>query len=298
LEITNAKIGIIGLGLMGSEIVHRLIDCGFRVHLYNRSTTKLTGLIEKGAMREISPKNLADKCDFVLLCVTDGEAVKQVCFGDNGIAMSNNSDLIVVDLSTILPDDAIYCALKLKRKHITYIQMPVMGGPDLAREGSLVGIASGNLSAYNKFRNIAEVITDNVVHVSKSDGTANYIKLGLNLNIAQMAVALSESIVFIKKAGIDPRLFLEIFNRTRFSTGLSQIKGPRMLVNNFEPKFFLKNMLKDIQLLNESARSMNVSLPFSGLADDIYCAALNRGYGDLDYTSIIALLYDLNSVEN
>ena len=84
---------------MGSEIVHRLIDCGFRVHLYNRSTTKLTGLIEKGAMREVSPKNLADKCDFVLLCVTDGEAVKQVCFGDNGIAMSNNSDLIVVDLS-------------------------------------------------------------------------------------------------------------------------------------------------------------------------------------------------------
>lgn len=280
---------------MGTAIAHRLIQLGYRVHFYNRSKSKLIGL-DKGSISDPSPKDMADKCNFIIMCVTDGESVKQICFGDRGIAMSNNSNLIVADLSTILPEDAIYCSSKLKNRHITYIQMPVMGGPDLAMEGRLLGIASGNRIAFNKFRKIAELITTNIVHVSKSDGTANYIKLGLNLSIAQMAVSLSESIVFIKKAGIDPKLFLEILNKTHFSTGLSQIKGPKMLANNFEPKFSLKNMLKDIRLLNESAKSLNASLPFSSLADEIYCAALNRGYGGLDYTGIIALLYDLNKI--
>ena len=278
---------------MGTAITRRLIERGFKVHLYNRNKSKLIGL-EKGTIIDPSPKDLANKCKFIIVCVTDGESVKHVCFGDKGIAKCSNSNLIVVDLSTILPQDAIYCSSKLKNNQITYIQMPVMGGPDLAIEGRLLGIASGNLNAFNKFRKIAGHFTSNIVHVSKSDGTANYFKLGLNLSISQMAITLSESIVFIKKAGIDPNMFLEIFNKTHFSTGLSQIKGPKMVANNFEPKFSLKNMLKDIRLLNESAKSLNASLPFSSLADNIYCAALNRGYGGLDYTGIIALLYDIN----
>ncbi len=116
------------------------------------------------------------------------------------------------------------------------------------------------------------------------------------MNIAIIGIALSESILYIRKAGIDPQLFIEIFNSTYFKTSLSEKKGPKMIKNNFEPRFHLKNMLKDLHLLLDSMRPLQISLPFSVLAEQMYLAAVNRGYSELDYTAILAFLQDLNGL--
>ena len=290
------NIGIIGTGLMGSAIAHRLIERGFKVFLYNRSKGRSDTLVKKGAIRMEYPSALARKCNFVIISVTDGKAVKEMLFGDNGLVNSNNKRLIVVDTSTILPDDSIYCASLMKKKGYALLQAPIMGGPDATMKGDVITIVSGNKKIIEKSRRILTSYSKKLFNLGNKDGAANFVKLGLNLNIALIAISLAESIVYIKKSKIDPAKFLEILNSTYFKTGLSEIKGPKMIKNNFEPKFFLKNMLKDVQLLNESAKHNGISLSFASLAEQYFRIASNRGYSELDYTAILKLLAEFNNL--
>jgi 3-hydroxyisobutyrate dehydrogenase len=290
------NIGIIGTGLMGSAIAHRLIERGFKVFLYNRTKGKSDALVKKGAIRMGHPSELGRNCNFVIISVTDGKAVKEMLFGDNGLVKSNNKRLIVVDTSTILPEDSIYCASLMKKKGYAILQAPIMGGPDATMKGDVITIISGNKKIIEKSRRILTSYSKKLFNLGNKDGAANFIKLGLNLNIALIAISLAESIVFVKKSKIDPAIFLEILNSTYFKTGLSEIKGPKMIKNNFEPKFFLKNMLKDVQLLNESAKHNGTSLSFASLAEQYFRIASNRGYSELDYTAILKLFGEFNNL--
>jgi 3-hydroxyisobutyrate dehydrogenase len=290
------NIGIIGNGLMGSAIAHRLLERGFRIYLYNRTRERSNVLVKKGAIRLEHPSMIGKECNFVIISLTDGQAVKEILFGDNGLVNCNNKRLIVVDTSTVLPEDSIYCAGLMKKKGYAIIQAPIMGGPDAAKKGDVITMVSGNKEISEKCRKILTNFSKKIYYVGIQDGVANYIKLGLNLNIALIAISLSESIVFVKKSKTDPSIFLEILNSTYFKTGLSEIKGPKMIKNNFEPKFFLKNMLKDIQILNECAKHNGASLSFSSLAEQYYRIAANRGYSELDYTAILKLFSEFNNL--
>lgn len=292
------NIGIIGTGLMGSAIAERLIERGFTVYVHNRTKQRSDALVRKGGIRIGNPSELGKKCNYVIISVTDGNAVKEILFGNNGLIYSNNNQLSIIDTSTVLPEDSIYCANLMKRKGFAMIQAPIMGGPDATRKGDVISIVSGDKKIMEKCRRILTNFSKNIFYAGRRDGAANYLKLGLNLNIALIAISLSESIIFIKKSKTDPTVFLDILNSTYFKTGLSEVKGPKMIRNNFEPKFFLKNMLKDVQLLNECAKRNNASLSFSSLAEQYFRMAANRGYSELDYTAILKLFGEFNNLKS
>ena len=292
------NIGVVGTGLMGSAIAHRLIERGFQIFLYNRTQERTTALVKKGAVQVEYPSDIGRKCDHVIISVTDGNAVKEILFGENGLAYSKNRKLIVIDTSTVLPEDSIYCANLMKKKGYSIIQAPIMGGPDPTMKGEVISIVSGNKKSIEKSKRILTSYSKKIFNLGNKDGTANFIKLALNLNIALIAISLAESIVFVKKSKIDPAIFLEILNSTYFKTGLSEIKGPKMVKNIFEPKFFLKNMLKDIQLINDCARQNGVILSFASMAEQYFRIASNRGYSELDYTAILKLFAEFNNLES
>ena len=292
------NIGIIGTGLMGSAIAERLLERGFTVYIYNRTKQRSDPLVRKGGIRVGNPSELGKKCNYVIISVTDGNAVKEILFGNNGLIYSNNNQLSIIDTSTVLPEDSIYCANFMKRKGYAMIQAPIMGGPDATRKGDVISIVSGDKKTMEKCRRILTNFSKKIFYAGHHDGAANYLKLGLNLNIALIAISLSESIIFIKKSKTDPAVFLDILNSTYFKTGLSEVKGPKMIRNNFEPKFFLKNMLKDVQLLNECAKRNNASLSFSSLAEQYFRMASNRGYSELDYTAILKLFGEFNNLKS
>jgi 3-hydroxyisobutyrate dehydrogenase-like beta-hydroxyacid dehydrogenase len=292
------NIGIIGTGLMGSAIAERLIERGFTIFVHNRTKQRSDALVRKGGIRIGNPSELGKKCNYVIISVTDGNAVKEILFGNNGLIYSNNNQLSIIDTSTVLPEDSIYCASLMKRKGYAMIQAPIMGGPDATRKGDVISIVSGDKKIMEKCRRILTNFSKKIFYAGHRDGAANYLKLGLNLNIALIAISLSESIIFIKKSKTDPTVFLDILNSTYFKTGLSEIKGPKMIRNNFEPKFFLKNMLKDVQLLNECAKRNNAKLSFSSLAEQYFRMAANRGYSELDYTAILKLFGEFNNLKS
>jgi 3-hydroxyisobutyrate dehydrogenase len=288
------KVGIVGTGLMGSQIAERLLEIGYEVFIYNRNKNKARSLIKKGGIWASSSRELGEKCKLVILCLTDGAATKEVCLGSDGLLNYSKGDLVIGNLSTISPTESAEIAQIMKRRKIHFFQMPVMGGPDLARKGELIAILSGEKGCIDMNMKIIRDIARTVFYVGKTDGLANYIKLALNLNIAMIGIALSESIIYIRKAGLDPNIFVEILNSTYFKTSLSEKKGPKMVKNNFEPRFHLRNMLKDLRLLTDSISALGISLPFSNLSEQLFLAANNSGYSELDYTAILAFLQDLN----
>ena len=290
------KVSIAGLGLMGSGITKRLIYSGHMVSIYNRTRSKAEQFSNKATVA-LSPRELAEGCDLLITVVTDFDAVKDILFGTKGVIESGNHNLVVADASTISPSQSEHCAQHLRSAGIEMLGIPVMGGPAAAEAGELIPIVSGNRQAFEKVRQVIEKL-GRIFYVGEKDGSANTIKLALNLNIALIASGLSEGITLVRRAGIDPSIFIEILNSTYFKTGLSEKKGPKMVKSDFSPTFHLKNMLKDLELATSTAQGTGVTLPQTALAQQIFRAANNMGFSDQDYTSICAFLAKINGLEN
>jgi 3-hydroxyisobutyrate dehydrogenase len=289
------RVGVAGLGLMGSSVVTRLVGSGHVVSVYNRSKEK-TKRFSKSATIAASPKELADNCDLVFTVVTDFEAVKELLLGKSGVIESANHGVIVADMSTISPSQSEFCAKAMRNAGFEMLCIPVMGGPAAAETGDLVPMVAGNRQAFEKTRPVIEKL-GRTFYVGEKDGSANAIKLALNLNIALVASAVSEGITLVKASDIDPAIFVQILNSTYFKTGLSEKKAPKMLKNDFTPSFHLKNMLKDLELANGTAQSAGIALPQTALAQQIYRAANNSGFSNQDYTSICAFLSKINGID-
>ena len=285
------KVGVIGLGMMGSRMAIRLLNTGHQISVYNRDMAKARVFAKVNGVTLLkTPKDMALTCDFILICITDFDAVKEVCFGKNGIVAARRKQIIIANSSTISPEQSKYCAKQLRQNEIDLIEIPVMGGPAAAEKGQLVPIVSGPKAAFLKVKPIIDKLAKSVFYIGEDAGSANVVKLALNLNIALIASALSEGIILVKAADIKPEIFIKIINSTYFKTGLSKNKGPKMVKNDFEPSFYLKNMLKDLELTTSTSQSIGVSLPLASIAQQIYREANNMGYSNLDYTAVMQYL--------
>jgi 3-hydroxyisobutyrate dehydrogenase len=285
----STRVGIVGTGIMGKAIATRLLNTGHKLTVYNRTREKAESLKTLGATVVETPKDVAEDSDLVITVVKDAVAVEEVAFGNNGIVYGKHGDLTVADVSTINPVASRAIAEKLGENGIAMLDTPVMGGPPLAEKGELVVMVGGNREIYEKHKKIFDVIGNKTFYLG-GNGSAHAMKLALNLQIAMLALALSEGITLVRGAGLDPELFLQILNSTYFKTGMSEKKGPKMIRGNFEATFTLKMMTKDLDTINEGAKAFDLSLPMALLANKIYRDATNDSFGELDYTGILAFI--------
>ena len=287
------KVGIIGTGMLGEAVGLHLLDSKYEVIVYNRTKDKVENLVKHGAVAVESPKDVAGKSDIVITVVKDASAVSDVAFGNDGIIHGRHDGLTVADMSTINPNSAKEISQKFSDSGISFLEIPVMGGPNVAIDGKLVMMISGNEKTYEKFSGVFDTIAEKTFFLGES-GTAHSIKLAMNLQIAMLALSLSEGITLTRKAGFDPEIFLKILNSTYFKTGMSEKKAYRMIKDNFEPTFTLQNLKKDLDTINEAAESFNVELSMSKMASKVYQNAMDAGFGDIDYTGILAYLKKIN----
>jgi len=291
------KIGIIGTGMLGEAVGLHLLDSGYSVSVYNRTKSKTKNLEEKGADVAELPSVVAESSDLIITCVKDADAVKQVLFGQGGVVSGKHDDMTVADMSTINPNAAKEISKKLHDEGIKSIEIPVMGGPNVAIEGKLVLMASGDKESFERFSKVFNTIANKTFFLGES-GSAHSIKLAMNLQISLLALSLSEGIMLTKKAGFDPEKFLEILNSTYFSTGMSQNKAFKMIKGEYQPTFTLKNMKKDLDTIIASAKDFDAKLPIAERANEIYKQALDAGFGEIDYTGILAYIKKLSETKN
>lgn len=290
----RTSIGIIGTGMLGTAVGVRLINCGHDLFAYNRTLAKTADLESHGAVICDTPRDVAGHSDMIITVVTDAAAVREVSFGRNGICQGIRQGSIVADMSTIHPSDSQHMRSRFEDADTQMLEIPVMGGPNVAVTGDLLMMASGDRQTFDAVHEILQSIAGNVFYLGPS-GTAHTVKLAMNLQIAMLALSLSEGITLVRGAGIDPESFLKILNSTYFKTGMSQNKAFKMIQGKFDPTFTLKNLKKDLHTINAASASFGVQLPMSALAEDVYAAALDAGLGDLDYTGILRHIQRIQS---
>lgn len=286
------RVGIIGTGMLGSAVGMHLLDSGFELTAYNRTKSKTDELAKKGARIVDFPKDVAKSSDVVFTIVKNADAVKDVSFGNNGIVEGRHDGLVVADMSTINPVESKIIAKKFSEHGITMLDTPVMGGPNVAIDGKLVMMASGDKTIFEKYRKVFDTISNQIFFLGEV-GTAHAVKLAMNIQIALLALAISEGITLARGANVDPEIFLKILNSTYFKTGMSENKAYKMIKGSFEPTFTLTNLKKDLDTINEAARAFGVNLPISAKANEIFQKAVDAGFGDLDYTAILAYIKQL-----
>jgi 3-hydroxyisobutyrate dehydrogenase len=287
------KIGIIGIGMLGEAVALNLLNSGYDVAVYNRTKEKTIEVEKKGAKVMSSPKAVAENAELIIIIVKDAIAVKEVAFGENGIIESENKKLIVADMSTIDSIQSKNIANQFQQNHIQKLEIPVMGGPNVAITGKLVMMASGPKDSFDQCKTIFEKIANKIFFLGEQ-GIANSIKLAMNLQITMLALSLSEGITLLKKANVDPKIFLEVLNSTYFKTGMSENKAFKMIEGNYDATFTLANLKKDITTMTNTAKDLGIELPMISKAEEIYKNAINEGLGDLDYTGIIEYIKRIN----
>jgi len=287
------KIGIIGIGMLGEAVALNLLNSGYDVAVYNRTKEKTIEVEKKGAKVMDSPKTVAENVELIIIIVKDSMAVKEVSFGKNGIIESKNGKLIVADMSTIDSIESKNIANQFQQNHIQKLEIPVMGGPNVAITGKLVMMASGPKDSFDQCKTIFEKIANKVFFLGEQ-GIANSIKLAMNLQITMLALSLSEGITLLKKSNVDPKIFLEVLNSTYFKTGMSENKAFKMIDGNYDATFTLANLKKDITTMTNTAKDLGIELPMISKAEEIYKNAINEGLGDLDYTGIIEYIKRIN----
>jgi len=287
------KIGLVGTGMLGEAVGLHLMKSGHSLVAYNRTKSKTSNLEKNGAIISDTPKHVAESSELVITCVKDADAVDDVLFAQDGIVTGNHDGLVVAEMSTINPSNAMQNSKRLGEEGINSLEIPVMGGPNVAIDGKLVLMASGDKNIFDKYKQVFDTIANKTFFLGKS-GSAHSIKIAMNLQISLLALALSEGITLTKKAGFDPEKFLEILNSTYFKTGMSENKAHKMIRDEFEPTFTLKNLKKDLGIITDTAKDFGAVLPMAERANKIYADAVEAGFGEIDYTGILAYIKKLS----
>ena len=287
------KIGIIGTGMLGEAVGLHLLDVGYEITVFNRTKEKTENLKKNGAIVVESPKHVAENSGLVIIVVKDADAVNNIVFGNSGLMGGMHDGMCIADMSTVNPNSTKEISEKVTETGIDYLEIPVMGGPNVAIKGKLVLMASGEKIIFEKFKKVFDSIAEQSFYLGNT-GTAHSIKLAMNLQISMLALSLSEGITLTEKAGFDPEIFLKVLNSTYFKTGMSEGKAYKMIKENYEPTFTLSNLKKDLDTINDAADSCNVELPMAKLARKVYSDAKNAGLGEMDYTGIIEYIKKLS----
>jgi 3-hydroxyisobutyrate dehydrogenase len=292
------NIGVVGTGLMGSQIALRLAHKGHKVTVFNRDRSKAEKLRRANASITLDvanqPSDIGCNCDIALICVKDYEAVSNVSFEKGGLIENPKTDLVVLQCSTIAPAESHKIADLYSNIGIKMISVPILGGISAAERGELVLIAAGAKADYDQSESILKDISKQVFYIGSNHSTASILKLAVNINISLIALALAEGLVFVKGNNIDPNIFVKIFNTTYFKTGISENKGPKIANDDYTTSFHLMNMVKDLNLALRTAHNSGLVLPTTTSAHTVYRASEVFGLSNMDYTSVASFLLKLN----
>lgn len=280
------SVGVVGTGMLGAAIARRLAQAGHKVFVYNRTSQKALDLTSCGCICASSPKEVAQTSDLVITVVRDGSAVLDVSFGKDGIIHGCETAPVIADMSTISPMDSVKINKRFEEHNIVWLGTPVMGGPDAAADGRLVLIADGDKASFDGIRDVFDVLCNKVHYVGRS-GTAHAVKLCMNMQIASLAVSLSEGITLARIMNVPPETFLDVLNSTYFGTGMSRNKAFKMINSQYNATFTLENLTKDLNIICNTAKPSDVYLEMSQTILSMYTRALSEGMGALDYTGIL-----------
>jgi 3-hydroxyisobutyrate dehydrogenase len=272
------RIGFIGLGIMGCPMAARLLEAKFPLIVYTRTKSKASRLIGRGARFAASPAEVAAECNVVFICVTDTPDVEAVVRGDDGIAGSVRSGLIVVDHSTISPTATRQMADELSRQGAFFLDAPLSGGEMGARNGTLSIMVGGDAGAFERVEPILRYVGQTITYCGPS-GTGQLTKLVNQILVSVNNLAVCEALTFARKHGLNLEKTIAALSGGAAGSWQLANLGPRMIGGDFRPGFTINLQQKDLRLILQAAEESNTSLPTASLAHQLFTAAQAAGHG-------------------
>ena len=288
----SAKVGYIGLGLMGKSIAHNILKAGFPLVVHNRSQAAVDELVSQGAQKASSPAEVASNVDVVFTNLPDSADVEQIALGKNGIIAGAHPGLIFVDNSTIKPATARHIAAELGQKGIPALDAPVSGGDIGARQGTLAIMVGGSASALEAVRPILSAMGKTITHVGEA-GAGQIAKAANQIMVAAQMVAMGELLIFARKAGADPQKVVDAIKGGAAQCWTLDVKPPRLFANNRSPGFKARMQAKDMNIILETAREYGIPLPSTAINAQLFNAMLEMGMGDLDNSAVLGVIESL-----
>jgi 3-hydroxyisobutyrate dehydrogenase/2-hydroxy-3-oxopropionate reductase len=285
-----AKLGFLGLGIMGRLMARNLLRAGHEVALWSHTRQKPVELAhEYSGLSCETPREVGQFAECTFLCVGDSEMSEQAILGADGLIAGSKPGSVIADTSTVSPARSRAIGKQLADRGIDFLDAPCTGSKPGAESGTLTFMVGGDRSVFERVRPWFEPMGKQLYYCG-GPGLGLQAKLTQNLILSNLLQAFNEGMVLSTKAGVDPQLMLEILNNSAARSGLITFKAPYVLDRNFETNFSVKWMHKDIGLMIESARDLNVPLPLTGLTQQMFRAALATGLAEEDICSTIKVL--------
>lgn len=291
-----ANIGFVGLGVMGSQMVSRLLDKGHTVTGYNRTPAKAEWLVKKGMRAASSPRAVAEAADVTLSMVTDGAALTAIAEGTNGIVSGMAAGKILVDMSTVSPATSRALAAKIREKGGDMLDAPVSGSVLTLQQNKLAVMVGGKKETFERVKPLLLDLGPKVSHVG-DNGLALCMKIATNLNLAVQMLAFSESVLLAEKSGIARETAVDVLTHSAIASPMVQYRGPFVLQMPEEAWFNVNMMQKDMLLALELGRRCDLPLPTTALANEFLTAARGMGLAARDFAIIFKVLADMSGVK-
>jgi len=287
-----AKLGFIGLGIMGKPMASHLLAAGHTVHVYNRSSGPVRELAPKGAVACSSSQEVAQKSDVIFIMVQDTPDVEAVLFGKSGVAAGVKPGSIVVDMSSISPIATKEFAKKLDALGVKMLDAPVSGGQVGAENATLSIMVGGQPEVFAQVKPYFETMGKNIIHVG-DNGDGQTCKVANQIVVALTIEAVGEALLFASKAGADPAKVREALLGGFAQSRILELHGERMIQRNFGPGFRIRLHQKDLNLALQGARDLGLSLPNTSIAQELFNAVTAQGGSDLDHSAMVLALETL-----
>jgi 2-hydroxy-3-oxopropionate reductase len=288
----SERIGFIGLGIMGRPMAGHLADAGYAVTVWNRTRSKMTPLVERGATPGESPKDVAARSDITITMVADTPDVLDVILGPEGVLHGVGRGSVVVDMSTISPVATREIAHQLRERGAEMLDAPVSGGEKGALDATLSIMVGGKPEVFERVLPVFQKMGKAIVHLGDI-GAGQVTKACNQLVLSLTLLGVAEALTLARKAGVDPAKVRAALLGGFAQSRVLELHGQRMLDQNFEPGFRTRLYHKDMGIVMETGRSAGMPLAGGALAAQLYQVAMNQGLGEKDYSVLARVVAGL-----
>lgn len=280
------KIGLVGLGLVGTAIAERLLVGDFEVFGFDIDSARCKHFKQLGGKTTSSSAEVAQAAKRVVLSLPDTDIARQVVEGPAGILEAKTLPKYIIDTTTGDPKETIALAQRLSERQIHFLDSTISGSSRQVRDKEAVFMIGGEKTAFETCKNIFQTLSEKIFYLGKS-GNGSKAKLASNLILGLNRAALAEGLVFASKLGLEPETFLEMLKATPAYSAVMDTKGKKMLKDDFSAESRIRQHHKDVSLILKYAEIAGQELPLSRVHLDALEKAIEAGDGDLDNAAII-----------
>lgn len=291
-----ANLGFVGLGVMGGQMVNRLLEKGHTITGYNRTKSKAQWLIDKGMRWGDSPRAVCEAAEVTFSMVTNSAALEGIAEGPEGMVEGLSAGKVLIDMSTVSPAVTRALAARVREKGADMVDAPVSGSVITLQQGKLSVMVGGRKDTFDRLQPLLLDIGPKVTHVG-DNGLALVMKIATNLSLAVQMLAFSEGVLLAEKSGIARETAVDVLTHSAIASPMVQYRGPFVLKMPDGAWFNVNMMQKDMLLAMELGRQVDVPLPTTAVANEYLTAARGMGLVEQDFATIFNVLARMSGVE-